>query len=396
MDSSDTFLYIDSDAKLQSLCKQFQNSEWLAIDTEFLREKTYYPKFCLIQIANSKQVACVDPLALHDLEPLIQLIYNPAITKIFHAGRQDMEIFYNLRGTLPSPIFDTQTAAPLLGFAEQIGYAGLVLELLGITLSKAHTRTDWSQRPLSREQLRYASDDVLYLGQIYLNMYEKLLSMSRLEWLVDDFAELMNPEIYQNLPELAWRKIRGVQKISGQALTILKRLAQWREEIAQRENLPRNWVIKDDVIINLARSQPESLDRLKSLRGLQEKTIRKYGETICRLISDAKKDQIPDLPLSSPTVPKKTAQQDVLINFLTGIVHQRAKENSLNPGVLAPKKDLERLVFGQNDTRLLQGWRKKIVGDELSAVLRGEHQVYIEDGMLKLTPKITASTLIDK
>jgi len=220
--------------------------------------------------------------------------------------------------------------------------------------------------------------------------------MSRLEWLVDDFAELMNPEIYQNLPELAWRKIRGVQKLSGPALTILKRLAQWREEIAQRQNLPRNWVIKDDVIINLARSQPDSLVHLKSLRGLQEKTIRKHGETICRLIIDAKKNHIPEPPRPNSTAPKKTAQQDALINFLSGIVHQRAKENSLNPGVLAPKKDLERLVFGQKDTRLLQGWRKKIVGEELSAVLRGEHQVCIEDGILKLTPKIVESIRIDK
>ncbi len=384
MKPSNPIAYINSDTKLQSICKEFSNSNWLAIDTEFLREKTYYPKFCLLQIANTDRVACIDPIVLTDLEPLFTLIYDPSITKIFHAGRQDLEIFHNLRKALPKPIFDTQIAAPLLGYSEQMGYASLVFEMLGVSLGKAHTRTDWSQRPLSREQLRYASDDVVYLAQIYPKMQKKLASLNRLEWLTDDFHELTQPELYLNPPDQAWRRIRGAKKLSLPALTVLKDLAKWREIVASEENLPRNWVIKDDALINLARMQPADQNQLKSLRGIHERSIRKYGDSFLDIIASSKEKSVEAI-IPGDKIPKKTAQQDALIKFLMGIIHQRAIEHSLNPGVLAPKKDLERLVFGSGDSRILQGWRKKIVGLELSAILRGEQSITIEDGILKMT-----------
>ena len=380
---ADSIAYIDSDTKLQSICKEFSDSHWLAVDTEFLREKTYYPKFCLLQIANDERVACIDPIALNDLEPLFTLIYDSSITKIFHAGRQDLEIFYNLRNALPKPIFDTQIAAPLLGYSEQMGYASLVYEMLGVSLGKAHTRTDWSQRPLSKEQLRYASDDVVYLAQIYPKMQKQLASLNRLEWLNDDFYELSQSDLYLTPPDQAWRRIRGVKKLSSPALTVLKDLAEWRENVASTENLPRNWVIKDDVLINLARMQPVDYGQLKSLRGIHERSIRKYGDSFLDIIA-ASKVKSAETFVPGDKFPKKTAQQDALINLLMGIIHQRAIEHSLNPGVLAPKKDLERLVFGSGDSRILQGWRKKIVGLELSAILRGEQSIYIEDGVLKM------------
>lgn len=382
-----SIVYIDTDTKLESFCNEFSNSDWLAIDTEFLREKTYYPKFCLLQIANLSRVACIDPIVLSDLEPLFDLLYDPAITKIFHAGRQDLEIFHNLKGSLPKPIFDTQIAAPLLGYSEQMGYANLVYEMLGIRLGKTHTRTDWSQRPLSREQLRYASDDVVYLAQIYPKMKKKLTALNRMDWLIDDFCELTQPKLYINPPEQAWHRIRGAKKLSSKALMALKHLAKWREDIACREDLPRSWIIKDELLINLARMQPKNQHQLKSLRGIHEKTIRKYGDIILKTIETSENQSIEPV-ISNDQTPKKTAQQDALINFLMGIVHQRAIEHSLNPGVLAPKKDLERLVFGMGNSRILEGWRKKIVGLELSAILNGEQTIHIENGRLKMSPKI--------
>ncbi|WP_347257800.1 ribonuclease D, partial [Methylocaldum sp.] len=156
--------YIDSPSQLQDFCRAVENSPWLAVDTEFLREKTYFPKFCLLQIATADKIACIDPLALESLDPVADLLFDPAITKVFHAGRQDLEIFFHLWGKLPAPIFDTQIAAPLIGLPEQISYAGLISELLGITLGKGHARTDWSLRPLADAQLRYAADDVVHLG----------------------------------------------------------------------------------------------------------------------------------------------------------------------------------------------------------------------------------------
>ena len=226
--------YIDTPQKLDELCRQIAKESWLALDTEFLREKTYYPKFCLLQIATPEWVACVDPIALNDLSALFEAIYNPAITKVFHSCRQDLEIFYQLTGKIPQPIFDTQIAAPLLGFQENPGYAMLVSSFLNINLSKAHTRTDWTVRPLSQAQLQYAADDVIYLCQIYQTMLKKLAELNRLDWLENDFAMLNDPELYDISPENAWLKIRGKNKLTGKQLSIVQTLAEWREQTAQK------------------------------------------------------------------------------------------------------------------------------------------------------------------
>ncbi len=184
-----TPLYIDTPDLLNELCAKLSNAPWIVMDTEFLRERTYFPKFCLLQIAVPGLVACVDPLALESLEPLFEIIFNPAIPKVFHSGRQDLEIFYHLCGKLPSPVFDTQIAAPLLGLGEQVSYANMVTELLGVNLTKSHSRTDWTRRPLSPEQLRYAADDVIYLEQAYLLMLQRLEKLGRLAWLEGDLKE---------------------------------------------------------------------------------------------------------------------------------------------------------------------------------------------------------------
>lgn len=180
--------YINTPDQLAKLCEQIKKETWLALDTEFLREKTYYPKFCLLQIATPEWVACVDPIALPKLDVLFEAIYNPAIVKVFHSCRQDLEIFFQWTGQLPSPIFDTQVAAPLLGFQDNPGYAMLVSSLLSVNLNKAHTRADWSKRPLTEAELEYAADDVIYLCQIYQIMVQKLTALGRIDWLKNDFG----------------------------------------------------------------------------------------------------------------------------------------------------------------------------------------------------------------
>ncbi|MDD1624875.1 MAG: ribonuclease D, partial [Methylococcaceae bacterium] len=199
-----TIQYINTPDQLAKLCEQIKKEPWLALDTEFLREKTYYPKFCLLQIATPEWVACIDPIALPNLDDLFEAIYNPAIVKVFHSCRQDLEIFYQSTGKLPAPIFDTQIAAPLLGFQDNPGYAMLVSSLLSINLNKAHTRADWSKRPLTEAQIEYAADDVIYLCQIYQIMVQKLAELGRIDWLKHDFAELANPAHYTVAPEKAW------------------------------------------------------------------------------------------------------------------------------------------------------------------------------------------------
>jgi ribonuclease D len=221
-------LYVDTPAALDSLCAQLADASWFALDTEFLREKTYYPKLCLLQIATPDVVACVDPLALDDLAPLLALLADRNITKVLHSARQDMEIFYHLTGSPHAPVFDTQIAAPLLGLADQIGYANLVKEMLGVTLDKLHTRADWSLRPLGEEQLRYAADDVIYLAALYQPLLERLQSHGRLEWLDEDFRQLASPELYAINPENAWLKVKGGNRLKGASLSILQALANFR------------------------------------------------------------------------------------------------------------------------------------------------------------------------
>ncbi|MCX7112310.1 MAG: ribonuclease D [Proteobacteria bacterium] len=376
-------LYIDTPDQLGDLCAKLAGTPWIVMDTEFLREKTYFPKFCLLQIAAPDVVACVDPIALESLGPLFDILFDPGIIKIFHSGRQDLEIFYNLCGKLPGPVFDTQIAAPLLGLGEQISYAGLVAELLGVNLTKSHSRTDWTRRPLSPEQLSYAADDVIYLEQAYLAMLPRLEKLGRLTWLEADFKELLDPSNYENPQELAWQRIGGVNQLKNKPLSIVQTLAAWREQTARSQDLPRGWVIKDDALLDLARQQPTNLDDLKLVRGLDERMVKRHGMVICRLIQEAMGNP-PRTLEHRPRSSKKTGEQDAVLDLLMAVVRLRATQNTLNPTLLASRKDLEQLLDDDPHARLLHGWRKTMVGDELAAVLRGEMALKIVNGGLSI------------
>lgn len=363
--------YIDQAEQLPALCQLISQEPWIALDTEFLREKTYYPKFCLLQIAAPGWVACVDPLAIDDLKPLLAAIYNPDITKVLHSCRQDLEIFYQLTGAIPQPLFDTQIAAPLLGFQENPGYAMLVSSFLNINLNKAHTRTDWSLRPLSADQIQYAADDVIYLCKIYSMMQEQLQKLGRDQWLHSDFELLNDPELYQVSPENVWLKIRGKNKLTGKQLSIMQTLSEWRERTAQQENKPRSWLLSDDLMLELAKLQPVTIAELAKIRNINERTVNRYGKKLCELVAVAR-ERLPK-PLQDKGRPvKKTQQHEAVIDILSAVVRIRAEQNSLNPIILATRKDLEDLVFGEPDCVLLSGWRHQMVGRELQALLAGE------------------------
>ncbi|MCX7088907.1 MAG: ribonuclease D [Methylococcales bacterium] len=378
-----TIQYIDTPEQLDALCQLIATAPWIALDTEFLREKTYYPKFCLLQIATPDWVACIDPIALTDLNPLLDVLYLPSIIKIFHSCRQDLEIFFQLRGSIPQPIFDTQLAAPLLGFQDNTGYAMLVSSFLNINLNKAYTRTDWSVRPLIPEQIDYAADDVIYLCKIYQIMCKQLSDLGRLDWLNADFEQLDNSELYQLSPENAWFKIKGKNKLTGKQLSIIQTLSAWREEIAQQENRPRNWLIRDELLIELAKLQPENIDALAGVRGIHEKTVSRYGKVLCQLITDAK--QRPPIPLNEKDKSaKKTPEQEAILDLLAALVRLRADQNRLNPSILATRKDLEDLLDDQPDGALLQGWRRAMVGNELTALLQGRSVLSINPKTIQL------------
>jgi len=376
-------LYIDTADKLRELCESLASVPWIALDTEFLREKTYFPKFCLLQIAAGEVVACVDPLAVEDLSPLLAILLDPGVTKVFHSGRQDMEIFYHLCGKLPGPVFDTQLAAPLLGLAEQVSYAGLVAELLGVNLTKSHSRTDWSRRPLSPEQIRYAADDVIYLAQAYRALLPRLEQLGRLGWLDGDFAELADPALYENPPDLAWQRVGGVYQLKPKPLSIVQTLAAWREQTARAQDLPRGWILKDDALLDLARQQPVNAEQLSHVRGIDERMAKRHGATICKLIQEAAA-RPPQALADKGRSPKKTAEEEALLDLLMAVVRLRAAQNTLNPSTLAGRKDLEQLLDEEPHARLLHGWRKAMAGDELVAVLRGELGLKVEGGRLRV------------
>ncbi|MFM8330615.1 MAG: ribonuclease D, partial [Candidatus Methylumidiphilus sp.] len=269
------------------------------------------------------------------------------------------------------------------GLAEQISYAGLVAELLGVNLSKSHSRTDWSRRPLSPEQLSYAADDVIYLEQAYRAMLPRLEKLGRLAWLADDFADLADPAHYESSPETAWQRIGGVYQLKPKQLSIVQALAAWREQTARAQDLPRGWIVKDEALFDLARQQPASAEQLSHVRGIDERMAKRHGSAICKLIQEAAARPPQNLG-NKPRSTKKTAEQEAQMDILMAVVRLRAAQNTLNPGTLAGRKDLEQLLDGDPEARLAHGWRKTMAGDELAAVLRGELVLKIVGGSLRI------------
>ena len=269
----------------------------------------------------------------------------------------------------------------MLGFQENPGYAMLVSSFLNINLSKAHTRTDWSVRPLSEAQIQYAADDVIYLCKIYKVMCQQLEELERIDWLEKDFELLNNPELYQISPSNAWLKVKGKNRLTGKQLSIIQRLTEWREKTAQLENRPKNWLIRDDLLLELAKLQPETVNELAKVRSINERSVRRYGKVICQLINEAK--TCAPIPLGdNGKSAKKTQKQEAVLDVLTAVVRMRADENSINPMILASRKELEKLLFDEADNPVLSGWRYSMVGKELEGLLAGQYTLSVSAGEL--------------
>jgi len=374
-------IFVDTPEALAALCDSLRGCAELALDSEFLREKTYYTQLCLLQIASDELIACVDPLALETIDPLLDIFYDPQTTLVMHSARQDLEIFFDLRGSLPAPVFDTQVAATLLGYGDHIGYANLVREFTGVELDKQHTRTDWSRRPLGEGQLRYAADDVRYLLDIYREQRRRLQEKGREEWLQVDFDALVDTTTYDPPVENLWKRVRGNQQLKGRQLAIAQMLAVWREEQARRVNRPRRWVLKDDVIIDIARRIPKDLAALEQIRGLEGRTLERQGEKLLSLVEQAcqlPKEAWPQRPKAA----RLTPQQDAVVDLMMAVVRTRGAEHDVSTALLGNRKALEVLVAGAENSPLLQGWRALLVGRDLQALLAGERSLRVVDGRL--------------
>lgn len=347
---------IEHPDELEAFCLEISSSPWLAIDTEFLREKTFFPKFCLLQIASSTSKACIDPIKLSNLEPLRPILYNSSVVKIFHAARQDLEIFHGMWRSVPAPLFDTQIAAAAIGLPDQIGYASLVEHLLGIKLSKQETRTDWSQRPLSAEQLSYALNDVHHLGALYVHLCEKLTQLNRMNWVTEDSEKLSDPRLYLSDPDLAWKRIKGFTRLNPRARRTLCAVAKWREEKAAEKNIPRNWLIRDEAICELARICEKEILKEQVLRVLQKERIQNLQLDLLDCLEHAQKDNSHPR-IVEPTFNDLNEDQQRLLKQLSILIETKSMELEIQPSLLATKKDQINLITRKSNSTNIEGWR---------------------------------------
>ncbi|MEQ8742872.1 ribonuclease D [Parasphingorhabdus sp.] len=373
---------------IADICARFATADFITVDTEFMRENTYWPILCLIQISDGKEAAAIDPLAKGvDLGPLLELmVNNENVLKIFHAGGQDVEIIHNLTGKTPHPIFDTQIAAMAIGQSEQIGYANLVDSWLGITLDKGARFTDWSRRPLNTRQLEYAVADVTHLAKIFPMMLEKLKETGRGKWINAEMEKLADPDNYVNDPEKAWLRVKS-QGRNLDMLGRLKAIAAWREREAQAKDLPRGRIMRDETLADIAGHPPKDQAKLGQVRGLSAGWKNNdIGARLMEIIEQAEPLSRDDLPLKIGRRPKNGKSNALVTDLLKLLLKIRSAEMNVASRLLARADDLERIVAGEReDVPLLEGWRYEEFGRDALDLVEGRVSFTVKDGKLKMT-----------
>jgi ribonuclease D len=350
---------------LAELAARLAASARIGLDTEFLRERTYRAQLCLVQVSSPQEARCVDPLSLADLAPLAEVLAAPAVLKVMHASRQDMEVLLPAVG-LTRPVFDTQIAAALTGLPAQVGYAQLVRRLLNHELAKSHTRTDWSRRPLSPEQLEYALDDVRYLLPLADELQQQLARLGRSAWLEEELMALDDTRQLTIEPDSAWLRLKGLRELDPARERLARALAAWRERAAAEHNRPRGWILDDAVLRDIVLQVPRTLPELARIAAIPQGLVRRRGEELLACVAGA---QVPDPPPPPPGRPRPDPQKTALVKKLGGISQSVAHELQLVPEVLATRRDLEQLAEGRRDGAVLRGWRRAILGERLLAAL---------------------------
>jgi ribonuclease D len=350
---------------LSELAAHLEAFEHVGLDTEFLRERTYRAELCLVQLSSPTDAACVDPLALTELAPLARILNSPAITKVMHASRQDVEVLFPVAGVM-RPLFDTQVAAALAGMPAQIGYAELVRRLLGKELPKTHTRTDWSRRPLSPEQIEYALDDVRYLLPLKSQLEEQLERIGRLPWLAEELHELEDSRQFAAEPNDAWLRVKGLRSLDPARERLAQRLAAWRERRAIDRNRPRGWILDDAALRDIVMRVPRTSADLAAIPEFPAGVIKHCAADLLECVRDAEvPDPAPALAIRERPDPAKTA----LVKKLGALNQTVAADLGLSPEVLATRRDLEQLADGKRDIGVLRGWRREVIGDRMLAAL---------------------------
>ncbi len=370
---------------LAAFIDRIRDAEYVTVDTEFMREKTYYPQLCLVQVAGPNDAAAIDPLAPGiDLQPLFALMDDPKVLKVFHAARQDLEIFYHLTGKIPTPLFDTQVAAMVCGFGDSVGYETLITKLTPARIDKSSRFTDWSQRPLTDRQLTYALSDVTHLRPAYEKIRAKLARTGRAEWLTDEMAILTEPATYRTEPEDAWKRLK-VRTEKPRFLAILKEVAAWREREAQRKDLPRNRVLRDEALVEIAAHAPTNADDLGRTRGLGSGMAQgRYGTEILAAVQTAL--AIPDANLPHPDPrPEPPPGIAPIVELLRVLLKMVCDDNEVASRLVANSADLEAIAGNDDaDVMALKGWRRDLFGEAALKLKRGKLALAITGKKVKL------------
>lgn len=354
------YQFVDQPDTLElSLARQ----EHLGVDTEFMREKTYFAQLCLLQIATPVEIYCVDPLT----ESSQQVFWQKLLARdwVVHSARQDIEVVLQTAGSMPASLFDTQVAAGLLGYPAQMGYAGLVKELFGIEMAKSHTRADWSRRPLREAYLQYAAEDVEHLLPAFEALSEKLEQNGRLEWALEDSLALLDPGLYEVNEEQAIDRLKGARNFRGRRRAAASRLAAWRENEAIRRNRPRQWIARDNVLLEIAYHLPASIKALADLDGMPPKLVSRVGKDLLKSVAASTDD---DNNYKPPRPPSES--QKGLLREMLAAVGRSAEELGIAAETVASKRELSAIILsGNRESRVFSGWRKDVIGDELQRLL---------------------------
>jgi ribonuclease D len=378
--------YVTDQRALESLCRTLRQSPRLALDTEFVGEDTFIPRLELIQVATATTAAVIDFPAVQasgSLDAFWELIGDPKIEKVVHAGRQDLDLFATHAGQIPKPFFDTQIAAAMVGYGAQVAYANLVQRIHGTKLAKAHTFTNWSARPLSDDQIAYALEDVEFLLSIHTHLQDRLSAFGRLEWVNEEFARLEAAVGEKSRePQERYQRIRGWDTLKPKGAAVLRELAAWREAEARRRNVPRGRVMRDEVLLQLARHPPKVVNDLRGLRGIHSSEVDRQGEQLLATITSAlalPSSAWPEVPRERKPDPESTG----IVELLQAVLKARAAEEGIAPTMLATSADLQTLVEGKQnratlDVPILRGWRRQLAGELLLQVLDGTVTITVD------------------
>ncbi len=364
------------------LCERLNKAKYITVDTEFLRESTYYPKLCLIQVADEHSAHAIDPLAAGiDLSPFYDLMENENILKVLHASRQDIEIFVNVTGKVPHPVFDTQLVASVCGFGDSVGYETLVNKICKENIDKSSRYTDWSRRPLTEKQLTYALGDVTHLRGIYETLDRKIKESNRDEWLNDDMAILENAATYVVEPEDAWKRVK-IRSNKPRFVATLQKVAQWREEQAQHRDMPRNRVAKDEVLLEICAHPPKSADQLEHIRGLSKGFARsRGGQMLLEAVAAAEEIAEDDLPVLDKMKPRTSPPP--MVDLLKVMLKIRCGEHNVATRLIANAKEIEDLAANPDaDLRMLHGWRRDVFGEDALALIDGKLALSAKNGQI--------------